>query len=86
MPRKVRVEYPGAIYHVMSRGDRREDIFFDSTDRQDFLKTLGEACAKADFQVHAFCLMSNHFHLVLETPQANSSPECNGCSVATLSG
>ncbi|MDA1274184.1 MAG: hypothetical protein O2960_09040 [Verrucomicrobia bacterium] len=48
MPRKVRVEYPGAIYHIMSRGDRREDIFHDEVDRQDFLKTLAEACLKAE--------------------------------------
>ena len=71
MPRKVRVEYPGAIYHVMSRGDRREDIFHDDVDRQDFLKTLAEACQKTGFQVHAYCLMRNHFHLVVETPHAN---------------
>mgnify|MGYP001765238822 FL=1 len=71
MPRKLRVQYPGAIYHVMSRGDRREDIFFDDVDRHDFIKTLAEACQKADWQVHAFCLMSNHYHLVVETPNAN---------------
>ena len=46
MPRKLRVEYPGAIHHVLSRGDRREDIFKDDVDRQDFLKTLAEACQK----------------------------------------
>jgi hypothetical protein len=51
MPRKLRVEFPGAIYHVMSRGDRREDIFQDDVDRQDFLKTLAETCQKTDFQV-----------------------------------
>ncbi len=71
MPRKIRVEYPGAIYHVMSRGDRREDICLDDVDRQDLLKTVAEACLKADFLIHAYCLMSNHFHLVLETPNAN---------------
>ena len=71
MPRKLRVEYEGAVYHVMSRGDRREDIFLDDVDRQDFLKTLAEACQKADWQVHAYCLMRNHYHLVLETPNAN---------------
>ena len=43
MPRKLRVEYPGAMYHVMSRGDRQEDIFLDDVDRQDFIKTLAEA-------------------------------------------
>ena len=68
MPRKIRVEYGGAIYHVMSRGDRREDIYLDDVDRQDYLKTLAEACQKTGFQVHAYCLMRNHFHLVIETP------------------
>ena len=55
----------------MSRGDRREDIFRDDVDRQDYLKTLAEACQKTGFQVHAYCLMGNHFHLVVETPEAN---------------
>ncbi len=71
MPRKVRVEYPGAIYHVLSRGDRREDIFLDDVDRQDFLKTLAEAGQKTGFEVHAYCLMRSHFPLVVETPNAN---------------
>ena len=51
----MRVEYPGAIYHVMSRGDRREDIFIDDVDRRDFLKTLAEACQKTGWQAHAYC-------------------------------
>ena len=55
----------------MSRGNRRGDIFLDDVDRQDFLKTLAEACLKTGFQVHAYCLMRNHFHLVVETPNAN---------------
>jgi REP element-mobilizing transposase RayT len=71
MPRQLRIQYPGAMYHVMSRGNRRQDIFLDDVDRQDFLKTLAEACQKADWQVHAYCLMSNHYHLVVETPNAN---------------
>ncbi len=71
MARKLRLQYPGAIYHVMNRGDRREDIFLDDEDRQRFLDTLGETCQKADWQVHAYCLMRNHFHLVVETPRAN---------------
>ena len=71
MPRPLRIEYPGAIYHVMNRGDRREPIFKDDLDRQRFLATLGQACDKTGWQVHAYCLMPNHFHLVLETPQAN---------------
>ena len=71
MARKLRVAYPGAIYHVMNRGDRREPIFHDDQDRQRFLETLEEACAKTGWQVHALCLMPNHFHLVVETPQPN---------------
>jgi len=71
MPRQLRIDYPGAIHHVMSRGDRRENIYVDNVDRQDFLKTLAEACQKTDWQVHACCLMRHHFHLVVETPQAN---------------
>jgi REP element-mobilizing transposase RayT len=59
----------GARYHLMSRGDRRELIFLDEKDRQQFLFTLGQACGKTGWQVHAYCLMSNHFHLVVETPQ-----------------
>ena len=69
--RKTRIEYPGAIYHVMNRGDRREAIFKDDSDRERFLETLGEACAKTSWRVQAYCLMGNHFHLVMETPEAN---------------
>jgi REP element-mobilizing transposase RayT len=71
MARKQRIEYPGAIYHVMNRGDRREAIFRDDVDHQLFLSTLDETCVKADWLVHAYCLMGNHFHLVLETPRGN---------------
>ncbi|MBM3883256.1 MAG: transposase [Verrucomicrobia bacterium] len=71
MARKLRVEYPGAIYHVLNRGDRREPIFHDDADRHRFVETLGKACAKTGWQVHAYVLMPNHFHLVVETPQPN---------------
>jgi putative transposase len=71
MPRQARVQYAGAIYHLMSRGDRQEDIFLDHVDRQDFLKTLAEACQKTGWQLHSYCLMRNHFHLVAETPEPN---------------
>jgi REP element-mobilizing transposase RayT len=71
MPRQLRIEYPGAIYHVMNRGDRREPIFKDDFDRQRFVRTLDEACARTGWQVQAYCLMNNHFHLVLETPAVN---------------
>ena len=55
----------------MNRGDRREALFEDDRDRQRFLETLGEACGKTGWQVQAYCLMDHHFHLVLQTPQAN---------------
>src|SRR5258707_13661345 len=71
MARKLRIQYGGAIYHLMSRGDRRDRIFADDQDRLRFLETLGQACEKTCWQVHAYCLMSNHFHLVIETPQPN---------------
>jgi putative transposase len=69
MARKLRLEYPGAIYHVMNRGDRREPIFRDDADRKQFVETLAQACERSGWQVHAYCLMPNHFHLVVETPQ-----------------
>ena len=71
MARKLRVQYPGAIYHVLNRGDRRESIFRTDQDRELFLDTLAETCQKTGWQVHALCLMNNHFHLVMETPNAN---------------
>lgn len=71
MARKLRIEYPGAIYHVMNRGDRQEPIFKDDADRRRFLDTLGEACGKAGWRAHALCLMPNHFHLVVETPRGD---------------
>jgi hypothetical protein len=62
MPRQLRIEYAGAIYHVLSRGDRKQAICRDDVDRQDFLKTPAEACQKTGFQVHAYCLMNNHLY------------------------
>ncbi len=59
------------MYHVVNRGDRGEDIFQDGEDRKRFLSTFGEACKKTEFEVHSYCLMRNHFHLVIETPQSN---------------
>jgi REP element-mobilizing transposase RayT len=59
------------MYHVMARGNRRGDIVFDDEDRRTFVRTLGEACKRAGFRIHAYVLMNNHYHLLLETPQAN---------------
>ena len=71
MPRKPRIEYAGAVYHVMSRGDRSEEIFRDDADRERFLAALGEVCARTGWRVHAYVLMGNHYHLLLETPEPN---------------
>jgi putative transposase len=71
MARSVRIEYPGAFYHVMARGNRREEIFVDDDDRRYFLKAVSEACAMTGWRVHAWVLMSNHYHFFIETPEAN---------------
>jgi len=71
VPRQLRIEYEGALYHLLSRGDRREEIFWDDQDRERFLQLLGRVCGRTGWQVHAYCLMSNHFHLVVETPRPN---------------
>ena len=71
MARGIRIEYPGAFYHVMARGNRRERIFREDADRRFFCQTLGEACDRTGWRVHAWVLMSNHYHLMLETPEAN---------------
>jgi REP element-mobilizing transposase RayT len=64
VPRELRVEYPGAIYQVMNRGDRRESVFLGDSDRQLFLETLAQTCEKTNWQVHAYGLMDHHFHLM----------------------
>ena len=71
MARKLRIQYPGAIYHVMNREDPAENIFRDDADRKRCLSTLADCCEKTAWQVHSFCLISNHFRLVIETPNAN---------------
>jgi len=71
MARKLRIQYPGAIHHVMNRGDYGEEIFDDDPDRESFLRALEECCEKMGWQVYSFRLMSNHFHFVVETPNAN---------------
>jgi putative transposase len=73
MVRPLRIEYAGAVYHVTSRGDRREPIAKDDTDRALFLDVLGHALQRFDAQAWAYCLMGNHYHLVLHTREANLS-------------
>lgn len=71
MARPLRFVYPGAIYHVMARGDGGKDIFLVDEDRLLFLHWLGTVCESHGWRVHAWVLMSNHFHLLLETPEPN---------------
>lgn len=73
MARKYRIQFRGAIYHVMSRGVRKNTIFIDDVDRRKFLRLLGETVARYGCLCFAYCLMSNHFHLVIQTPRANIS-------------
>ena len=73
MARSLRLEFPNAIYHVTSRGNARKAIFKDDEDRLLFLDCLGEVVARFGWLCHAYCLMNNHYHLLLETPEANLS-------------
>ena len=73
MARPLRIEYPGALYHVTSRGNGRADIFLDDQDRLTFLDILGDAAGRFGWRCHAYCLMDNHYHLLIETPEANLS-------------
>jgi REP element-mobilizing transposase RayT len=73
MGRPLRIEYPGATYHVTSRGDRKERIFRSSDDQRLFLDIVDQAMDRLDALVFAFCLMGNHYHVVLRTRQANLS-------------
>lgn len=73
MSRPLRLEFAGALYHVTSRGDRREDIYEDDEDRRSFLSVFADVCELHNWVCHAYCLMSNHYHLLVETPDANLS-------------
>jgi REP element-mobilizing transposase RayT len=73
MARPIRLEFSGAIYHVTARGDRREAIYDDDEDRVLFLDWLGVVATEFNWVCHAYCLMSNHYHLVIETPDGNLS-------------
>ena len=73
MARPLRIEYDGALYHVTSRGNERKRIFQDDTDRELFLNTLSQVNERFHWICHAYCLMGNHYHLVIETPDGNLS-------------
>ncbi len=71
MARKLRIEYGGATYHVMARGNRGRDVYGDDHDRRVWLSTLAEACEKTGWRIHAWVMMRNHYHLLLEPPEPN---------------
>jgi REP element-mobilizing transposase RayT len=73
MARPLRIELTGGLYHVTGRGDRREAIFRDDQDRQDWLALMDSVCARFNWRCHAYCEMGNHYHFVVETPDANLS-------------
>jgi putative transposase len=73
MARPLRLEFAGALYHVTSRGDRREDIYLDDEDREAWLEVMGDVCSRFNWVVHAYCQMSNHYHLLVETVDGNLS-------------
>jgi REP element-mobilizing transposase RayT len=73
MARPLRVEFSGAIYHLTSRGNARQKVFFTDTDRELFLDTLSQVVSRYGWICHAYCLMANHYHLLVETPKANLS-------------
>lgn len=73
MTRPLRLEFPNALYHVTSRGDRREAIFEDDDDRVRFLEVLGAVVLDHNWLCHGYCLMDNHYHLIIETPDGNLS-------------
>ncbi|MDD2366164.1 MAG: transposase [Desulfuromonadaceae bacterium] len=73
MARPLRIEYPGAFYHVTSRGNEQRDVFKSKKDREQFLSYLESAVARYGAVIHSYCLMNNHYHLLMETPVGNLS-------------
>ena len=73
MSRPLRIEYPGAVYHITSRGNEKKPVFKDDQDRENFLNTIQHVSKRYNWICHAYCLMTNHFHLLIETPDGNLS-------------
>jgi len=73
MARPLRIEYAGALYHVTSRGDRREDIYHDDKDRLTWLDVFSQVCTRFNWRCHGWCLMDNHYHILIETAEGNLS-------------
>jgi len=73
MARPLRIEFAGALYHVTSRGNRREAIYSNDVDREDWLEVLAQTCHRYNWVIHAYCQMTNHYHLLVETVDGNLS-------------
>ncbi len=73
MARPLRIEFAGALYHITSRGNERKAIYFSDADREQFLETLERVCSRFGWICHAYCQMTNHYHLLIETPNGNLS-------------
>ncbi|MBI3398600.1 MAG: transposase [Deltaproteobacteria bacterium] len=73
MSRPLRIEYPGAVYHITSRGNEKKAVFKDKSDREAFLKVLAQVNKRYNWLCHAYCLMDNHYHTLVETPDGNLS-------------
>ena len=71
MPRKQRIEYPGAVYHIISRGNYRKDLFTHAKTAEAFERTIFEAAERCGWKLYAYVIMSNHYHLAIETPEPN---------------
>ena len=71
MARPLRLEFPGALYHITSRGNAKQDVFWDDADRTSFLNLLGQEVRQQEWKCYSYCLMDNHYHLIIETPEGN---------------
>ncbi|MFB2642103.1 transposase [Shewanella bicestrii] len=77
MNRPLQLEFAGALYHITSRGNSRKAIYLEEADFELFLDVLDEVCLRHNWVIHSYCLMDNHYHLLLETPDANFRPDAN---------
>jgi REP element-mobilizing transposase RayT len=87
MSRPLRIEFEGALYHITARGNRQEAIFYSDDDRYTFLRVLGKVIVRYNWVCHAYCLMDNHYHLLIETPEGNLSAgmrQLNGVYTQTV--
>lgn len=86
MAHPLRIEYPGAYYHVMNRGLSRRDIFLEDKGRESFLGLLSDISRLWKVEIHAYCLMDNHYHLLLQTPKGGYPEQCDTLMGSTPKG